>query len=190
MQYIGGQPADVPVAEEELATEVALFNDVVISHGDLAHRSAGHAHHCKVLSELAAQRTSSHQKYLQVLQLSLHRSAKHAYLAIVAASLQGNLNSQDSAGTNAQRATALPCTARQSTQVACLGQTDPLSSDALTEPSTTRWSGCQQQPSLSYCDQCRAVHLQVHLLWGQGQALGKGFQAVKVEPLEDGMELS
>ena len=89
MQGIGGQPANVPVTEEELATEVALLNDVVIGHGDLAHRPAGHTHHCKVLGELAAQRTSAHQEDLQVLQLPLHRPAENAYLAVVAASLQG-----------------------------------------------------------------------------------------------------
>ena len=82
-----GQPADVPVPEQKLATEVALLDDIVIGHGDLALGPAGHAHHCKVLGKLAAQRARTNQENLQVLQLPLHRPPKDTDLPIVAASL-------------------------------------------------------------------------------------------------------
>lgn len=51
--YAKFPPADVPVAEEELAGEVALLDDVIISHRQPPAR-AGHPHERKVLQELAA----------------------------------------------------------------------------------------------------------------------------------------
>lgn len=84
-------PANVPVAEEELAAEVALLNGVIVGERDEAGVVGGHAHHGEVLDELAAQRAGAHQEGAQLLQLLLHRPAEHCDLPIVAAPLQCQL---------------------------------------------------------------------------------------------------
>ena len=47
-------------------------------------------HQRKVLCKLAAQRTSAHQEHLEILQLPLHRPAKHPDLPVVPAPLQAS----------------------------------------------------------------------------------------------------
>ena len=48
--------SDVVVAEEKLAGEVGLFNDIIISHGELGLGACAHAHQREVFDELAAER--------------------------------------------------------------------------------------------------------------------------------------
>lgn len=80
-------PADIPVAEEELAAKVALLDGVIVGQRDEAGVVGGHAHHGKVLDEFAAQRTRTHKEGAQPLQLLLHCLAKYCNLAIVPAAL-------------------------------------------------------------------------------------------------------
>ena len=58
-------PADVPVSEQELSAQVALFDDIIISDSDQALAAHPQAHHCKVFDELTSQGSSPNKKYLQ-----------------------------------------------------------------------------------------------------------------------------
>ena len=76
-------PSNVPVSKQELPAEITLLNDVIISYGHQALVTTCHAHHGKVLEELTAQGTSSHQEQLQGLQLLLDAAAKHSHLGVI-----------------------------------------------------------------------------------------------------------
>lgn len=58
-------PANVPVSEQELSTQVALFYDIIISDCDLALGTHAQTHHCKVLDELTSKSPCPNQEYLQ-----------------------------------------------------------------------------------------------------------------------------
>ena len=58
-------PADVPVSEQELSAQVALFNDIIISDSDQALGAYSQTHHCKVFDKLTSQGSSPNKKYLQ-----------------------------------------------------------------------------------------------------------------------------
>lgn len=79
--------ANVPVAEQELAAQVALLDDVVIRDGHTAAAIRSNAHACEVLDKLAAKRASSDQEEVQTLQLLLQSRPEHTNLAIIAGAL-------------------------------------------------------------------------------------------------------
>jgi hypothetical protein len=112
--------ANVPIAEQELAAQVALFNDVVIRDGHTSFATSGHAHAGEVLDKLAAQSTSANQKQLQALQLTLHICAKDCYLAIVACTLEHQARCQ---GLHRQKVDQYEMKPVHSLQTACLSRT-------------------------------------------------------------------
>ena len=61
----GCLPANVPISEEELPAEIALFNDIIIGDCDLTLSTNSKTHHGKVFDEFTTQSTSTNQKYLQ-----------------------------------------------------------------------------------------------------------------------------
>ena len=79
-----GSPANIPIPEQELPAEVALFDDVVVGESDKARLAGSNAHACKVLHKLAAQSSSTNQKELHILQAPLYTLAKNSDLRIVA----------------------------------------------------------------------------------------------------------
>ena len=81
-------PADVPVAEQELAAEVGLLDDVVVRHHQPPRRAGRDAHHGQVLEELAPQRARAHQEHAQRLQPPLQPRPEHRDLPVVAAPLR------------------------------------------------------------------------------------------------------
>ena len=76
--------ADVVVAEEELAGEVRLLDDVVVGDGELAARPARDAHQREVLEELAAERARSDEEDVERRQLLDERRAEDGGLRGVA----------------------------------------------------------------------------------------------------------
>lgn len=67
----GHSLADVPVSEQELAAEVALLDDVIISHRQLALLPGAHTHARQILDQLAAQRARAHHEHIQIQELPL-----------------------------------------------------------------------------------------------------------------------
>ena len=90
--------ADVPVAEQELAAEVALLDDVVVGDRHAPAAGGGHAHARQVLDKLAAQGAGAHQEQVEARQLRLQLRAKDAHLPVVPGALQdaGSAAGQDS----------------------------------------------------------------------------------------------
>lgn len=94
-----GLLANVPVAEQELAAEIRLFDDIIVRDGEQAPRAGRDPHHGEVLQELAAQGSGAHKEYFEVLQLILQLLSKHSNLTIIPAALQTRGHSSGTATT-------------------------------------------------------------------------------------------
>lgn len=76
-------PANVPVTEQELPAEIALFDYIVIGDGDLTLGANTKTHHCKVLDELTTKSASTDQKHLQKGQAMTVNAHRWAMLSLV-----------------------------------------------------------------------------------------------------------
>ena len=77
-------PANIPISEEELPAEIALFDDIIISDCDLTLSTNSKTHHGKIFDEFTTQSTSTNQKYLQKRAQSLCRCrSQSTYLFVI-----------------------------------------------------------------------------------------------------------
>ena len=78
----------IRVAEKELTVQVRLFNQIIVSHGDLTERTSRNTKHGKVLHHLATNGTSTDHERLGVDNSVVSLLSKQDHLRVVASSLR------------------------------------------------------------------------------------------------------